>query len=209
VLNQFVIEHNSRDSGAGFITRRRSRYVSLVAVALAVAAALVGCSSPPPAAPAVDDSYGSLPTFLPSAGIKPDSVLTGTADRPALTIQGDAVRVQVPKGSMLVTVSGPEVPGQGLPYRGETTTCTWTVTITQATTPIPIAVADFTTLDQFGNVYHPQLVAGQPVPPSPVAPGQTVTFELRTVMAIGEGLMRLAPSGGPIVASWDFEVEND
>jgi hypothetical protein len=40
-------------------------------------------------------------------------------------------------------------------------------------------------------------------------PGQKVTFELRAVETVGEGLMRWSPYGHVIDASWDFEVEND
>lgn len=106
-------------------------------------------------------------------------------------------------------VSGPMVPGEGLPYQSRTTTCTWTVTLSGATKNVPISIPDFSTLDHLGAVYHVALVAGQPAPPAVLAPGRTVTFELRAVMPTGEGLMRWAPSGQQIVASWDFEVEND
>ena len=36
-----------------------------------------------------------------------------------------------------------------------------------------------------------------------------VSFELRAVESVGEGLMRWAPDGRNIVARWDFVVEND
>jgi hypothetical protein len=41
-----------------------------------------------------------------------------------------------------------------------------------------------------------------------VAPNQTGTFELRVVKTVGEVLTRWAPRQ-KIVATWDFEVEND
>ena len=69
--------------------------------------------------------------------------------------------------------------------------------------------AGFTSLDHLGKAYHPALVPGQPKPPATIKPGQTVTFELRVVMVVGEGLMRYAPDGTHIAASWDFVVEND
>ena len=50
---------------------------------------------------------------------------------------------------------------------------------------------------------------GQPKPPAALRPGQKVSFELRAVEAVGEGLMRWAPDGQHIVAKWDFVVEND
>ncbi len=161
------------------------------------------------AAPPADQSYGGLPSFLPKPSFTPDSVLTGTAARPALTTEGDGVRVGLPRASVLATVTGPEVPGEGLPFQTNATTCTWTVTLTAASAPVPIVIADFTTLDHEGRVYHPTVVPGSPVPPATVTPGHPVTFELRTVMEVGEGLLRWAPVDKKIVASWDFEVEND
>jgi len=111
--------------------------------------------------------------------------------------------------SVRATVSGPEVPGEGLPYQARATTCTWTVTLSGATKPLPIPVANFTALDPLGSVYQVALVRGRPEPPAVLAPGQGVTFELRAVMPTGEGLMRWAPAGRQIEASWDFVVEND
>jgi hypothetical protein len=165
--------------------------------------ALSGCSSGP------KHTYGSTPAFLPSSAITPDSVLTGTAARPALTSEGDSVRVQQAQGSVLATVLGPEVPGEGLPHVTPTTTCTWTVTMRSATGRVPLRVADFTALDHLGGLSHPGLVPGTAVPPSILTAGQTVSFELRAVMRTGEGLIRWAPGSSHVLASWDFTVEND
>jgi hypothetical protein len=200
-------------SGVGSFTRRRfGRRIAVGAVGLPVALALVaGCSSASSASARsrAADSYGSLPSFLPSTTIQPDSVLTGTVAHPALTTQGDSVLVQLAGGSLTASVAGPEVPGEGLPYQTPATTCTWTVTLSAATTKVPIDVADFTSIDHLGAVYHATLVPGQPAPPAQLQTGQSTTFKLRAVMPTGEGLMRWAPGGQQIVASWDFEVEND
>lgn len=166
-----------------------------------------GCSHSTPAPAA--ETYGGLPTFLPKASGTSDSVLTGTAARPALTIQGDSVKVNLPNASVLATVVGPQIPGAGLPHTTSTTTCTWTVTLTAATAVVPVTAAEFTVIDHLGAVYHPTLVPGQPVPSATVTRGQTVTFELRTIMTTGEGLMRWAPVNQQTVATWDFTVEND
>jgi hypothetical protein len=187
--------------GAGPRARRRTAFLGAGVALLLIA----GCSSSSKSAA----GYGTLPSFLPKASFQPDSVLTGTAAKPALTTEGDGVLVQTATGSMLMTVSGPEVPGEGLPYQTDATTCTWTITISGATATMPITVADFSTIDHLGVIYHPMLVAGQPVPPASIEPGQTVTFELRAVMAVGEGLMRWAPDSTKILASWDFVVETD
>jgi hypothetical protein len=169
--------------------------------------AVAGCSSSHH--PSSSDSYGSLPSFLPTSAIQPDSLLVGTAANPALTTEGDIVEVKTASGSVQAMVTGPEVPGEGLPYQAPATTCTWTVTLSAASAAIPLSVKQFSTLDHLGAVYHPAFVAGQPTPPAVVQPGQTTTFELRVVMPVGEGLMRWAPDGTHITAKWDFEVEND
>jgi hypothetical protein len=68
---------------------------------------------------------------------------------------------------------------------------------------------DFNTLDHGGQVGHPILVPDTPAPPAVLRAGQSVTFQIRESMAVGEGLMRYAPNGTNIEAKWDFEVEND
>jgi hypothetical protein len=189
-----------------------------VAATLAVAATsagLAGCGTSPhphlhPAA-ARATPLGSYPSFLPKDTLNQgtDTVLTGTAARPALTSQGDVVKVRTGHWSVLITVTGPQVPGEGLPFQASADTCTWTVTMSGATGPVPVKAADFTAIDNQGNVYKPALVKGQPRPPAELKPGQQVKFELRAVEATGEGLMRWAPDGTHIVAKWDFVVEND
>ena len=152
-----------------------------------------------------------FPSFLPAKTLRAsdDGVLTGTASKPALTVEGGAVEVKTPAWSVQVVVSGPVVPGEGLPYQPAGTTCTWTVTMSNATAPVPIALADFNSIDHLGRIYHLTFVQGQPVPPSTLTPARKISFELRSYEAVGEGLMRWAPIGQKIVAMWDYEVEND
>jgi len=114
-------------------------------------------------------------------------VLTGTAQRPALTSQGDGVQVKTAQWSVLVTVAGPEVPGEGLPYQAAATTCTWVVTMSAATAPVPISVADFTSIDVNNHVYRPALVPGQPKPPAVLRPGHC------------NGLAQGRPGGGRVI----------
>jgi hypothetical protein len=181
----------------------RGRF-GIAAGVLALATLLAGCGSSSSAA----RSYGALPSFLPTDAIAPDSILTGSAASPALTVEGDSVKVEVDDASAIALVTGPVVPGEGLPFQAAATTCTWTVTLSGATAKIPIAVSDFSALDHLGVVYQVTAVPGSAGPPADLGPGQTATFELRTVMPSGEGLMRWAPAGEQ-VAAWDFEVEND
>lgn len=179
-----------------------------VALLVLLALLLAGCGS---AASQNQNHYGGYPSFLPSSTLhyRNDIVLTGTARRPALTVEGDGVEVKTPRWSVLVTVSGPQVPGEGLPYQAQATTCTWVVTMSAATGAVPVSPADFTSIDDQNHVYRPAFVPGQPVPLAILRPGGTVRFELRAVEATGEGLMRWAPDGRNIVAKWDFVVEND
>jgi hypothetical protein len=198
--------------GAGPTSRRRLaiRRAALAVLLGSGVLTLAAChSGSAVGSPTSEPAYGSLPSFLPTSSIQPDGVLTGTAAHPALTTEGDVVEVRTTGYTVRATVSGPVVPGEGLPNPAAATTCTWTLTLSDATASVPIDLADFTTIDHLGMVYRVAPVAGQPAPPTVLGPGQTVTFELRAVMPTGEGLMRWAPGGKSIVASWDFEVEND
>ncbi len=187
------------------------RHLVPLALLLAAPLALAGCgtAAKPAATPAA--TFGGYPSYLPKDTLNyhSDTVLTGTAQRPALTNQGDGVEVKTSRWSVLATVSGPQVPGEGLPYQASSTTCTWVVTMSGATGPVPISTSDFTSIDGEDQVYRPVFVPGQPKPPTVLRPGQKVSFELRAVEAVGEGLMRWAPDGRNIVAKWDFVVEND
>ena len=185
---------------------------------LALAALLAACAPPaaPPAGqatatPAPKRGLVGYPAFLPPSTLHQvsDATLVGTVDQPALTSQGDAVQVVTQDWTALAVVSGPDVPGEGLPHQAPATTCTWTVKLTSATGRVPIVVSDFDTIDHKGNVYHPDLLPEQPAPPGVLEPGQTATFALRAGEPVGEGVMRWAPIGGHIVAKWDFVVEND
>lgn len=184
--------------------------------AILASLALAGCATTaePPASGttrhnAGSSKYGSLPGFLPRETFDTDQVLVGSAAKPALTTEGDAVSVGGGTAAARITVTGPEVPGEGLPYQSEATTCTWAVTIRTASLGLHVSTADFSAIDHLGMVYQPSLVPGQPSPPGVVAPHTTVTFELRAVMVVGEGLMVWSPDGKHPVAKWDFEVEID
>jgi len=202
----------ARQHSRARIVRARLVPVVILAALAALTAALTGCGSAASTSyPAADNHFGGYPTYLPSDTLNyhSDTVLTGTAQRPALTNEGDGVEVKTPRFSVLVTVTGPQVPGEGLPYQAGADTCTWVVTMSGATGPVPVSTADFTSIDDVGNVYRPYFVTGQPTPPPTLRPGQKISFELRVVEATGEGLMRWAPDGRNIVAKWDFVVEND
>lgn len=201
----------------GRLATRAGLWAVCGAALLVLPLALSGCSQ---AAPAPKNTYGSLPAYLKDIQSKADAAgsdatLTGTAEKPALTSEGDAVSVELPGGgSVLMTVTGPVVPGEGLPYQTASTTCTWTITLTKATRTVPILLTDMSTIDQLGTVYRLGPVPHEAAPPASIAPGETKTFEVRARMKVGEGLFRWAPGATAktnerILAEWDFQVEND
>lgn len=192
--------------GAG---RSRRRFGVVGAAGLLAALLLTGCTSAPAAHPADPDAYGTLPSFLPATTDRPNSMLVADVDHPAVTSEGDDVEVHLAAGAVRMMVAGPETPGQGLPVQPEDTTCTWTVTVSHATAPVRIRAADFNTLDHLGTIYTVAPVPGRPDIPATLQPGRSVTFELRTAMPTGEGVMRWSAGTGKVLANWDFVVEND
>ena len=188
--------------------RNRVRIAAVAAAVVAVIAA-GGCHSPAPA-PVPDQTYGGWPTFLPSPTRAANQTLTGSQASPALISQGGTVLAELPGGgTVLVTITGPEVPGQGLPEPPPTTTCTWTVVFSGGTVDVGLDLSEFAAQDSNGAVYRPQYIPDRPTPPATLPAGQSTSFELRTVMPTGEGAIQWAPDGKTPVATWDFIVEND
>jgi hypothetical protein len=138
-----------------------------------------------------------------------DRTVVGTLAHPALTVEGDYVEVKTPQFRALALMVGPDVPGEGLTVQTRYTTCTWTISLTHVVGNVPIAVSDFDSIDHTGTVVKPALVPGQPTLPSVLTTGRDLTFRIRSVMPVGEGLLRWAPDGNNIVAKWDYQVEND
>jgi hypothetical protein len=158
--------------------------------------------------------YGLIASHGPSLGyVAPqhsvDRTLVGTVAHPALTVEGDYVKAHALAFSVLAVVNGPVVPGEGLPYQASFTTCTWTISLSHVVGKVPIAVADFDSIDHRGVVFKPYLAPGQPKLPKVLLPGHSLSFQIRAVMPVGEGLMRWAPDGDHIIAKWDYQVEND
>jgi hypothetical protein len=164
------------------------------------ALALAGCGT-----------ASAYPSFLPKKTLDPhvDGILTGTMARPALQIEGLPVEVRTNAFRVRIMVSGPVVPGEGLPYQPQATTCTWTVTMKDANADVPVSVADFHSVDHLGSVFLMGLVPGEHEPPRVLHPGQTLTFQLRAYELVGEGMMQWAPDHKHVVAYWDYTVEND
>src|ERR1700722_19121046 len=151
------------------------------------------------------------PSYLPKKTLNPpvDETLIGTMAKPALQVEGLPVKVETNAFHVNVTVSGPVVPGEGLPDQPAATTCTWTVTMNDASSDVPISLADFHSVDHLGSVFLMGLVPGEHAPPRVLHPGQTITFQVRAYELVGEGMMQWAPDHKHVVAYWDYTVEND
>lgn len=153
----------------------------------------------------------TYPSYLPQKTLNPsvDQVLMGTMTKPALQIEGLPVDVTTKSFDARVIVSGPVVPGEGLPYQPDATTCTWTVTLKDDRGDVPLSVADFHSVDHLGAVFLMGLVPGEHFLPSELHSGQSITFQLRAYELVGEGMMQWAPDHKHVVAYWDYTVEND
>ena len=156
-------------------------------------------------------SLAHYPSFLPKKTLQPDvdASLVGTEAKPALQVEGLPVEARTKAFDVRITVSGPIVPGEGLPDQPDATTCTWTVTMNDATGDVPVSVADFHSVDHLGSVFLMGLVPGEHPPPPLLHPGQTLTFKLRAYELVGEGMMQWAPDHMHVVGDWDYTVEND
>jgi hypothetical protein len=151
------------------------------------------------------------PSFLPKKTLDPtiDATLIGTEAKPALQTEGLAIEAKTKAYHVDVTVSGPIVPGEGLPDQPAATTCTWTVTMKDASADVPVSIADFHSVDHVGSVFLMGLVPGEHAPPPVLHPGRTLTFQLRSYELVGEGMMQWAPDHKHVIGYWDYTVEND
>jgi hypothetical protein len=154
---------------------------------------------------------GHYPSFLPKNTLHPnvDAILTGTEARPALQTEGLPVEAKTRAFDVRITVSGPVVPGEGLPYQPAGTTCTWTVKMGHASADVPVSLADFHAVDHLGSVLLPALAPGERPLPRVLHRGQTLTFKLRAYELVGEGQMQWAPDHKHVVGYWDYSVEID
>ena len=135
--------------------------------------------------------------------------MVGTETRPALQVEGLPVDVRTKAFDVKITVSGPVVPGEGLPDQPAATTSTWTVTMKDATANVPVSLADFHSVDHLGSVFLMGLIPDEHTPPRVLHKGQTLTFKIRSYELVGEGMMQWAPDRKHVAAYWDYTVEND
>jgi hypothetical protein len=202
--------------GSGRATKLGPSRVALLGLLLTAAAVvLAGCSAAGPGTHVPSALPGktaaSYPSFLPKKTLQPavDATLVGTEDKPALQVEGLPIEAKTAAFQVNVMVAGPVVPGQGLPYQQPATTCTWTVTMKDASADVPVSLADFHAVDHLGHVSVPGLLPGESHPPSVLHPGQTLTFQMRAYELVGQGTMQWAPDHQHVVGNWDYTVEND
>ena len=83
-----------------------------------------GGSDPHYASALPGKTTASYPSFLPKKTLQPDvdAALVGTEAKPALQVEGLPVEVKTKAFDVEATVSGPIVPGEGLPNQQAATT---------------------------------------------------------------------------------------
>ena len=155
--------------------------------------------------------YGAIPADLRARQAPPkNQVLSATAARPAVAIQGNSVELHLAHGSALATAVGPEVPDRIQGSADIHTPATWDLTFADVHGTIPIAPSLFTITDEQGALLLPHVtVAGGGPLPGTVPAGRPFTLSLKTVVSVGDGKLRYAPSGPNYLAEWDFDVETD
>lgn len=186
--------------------RHRRRAALIAGLGLLLAASLGACGgSRSIAEPPL--GYRSLPSFLPTNS-PVDRVVTASRAHRQLAVQGVGVRVDLPSGQALATVTGPQVPPFTAPPP-EQVTATFTITVSRVSGTVPIRPADFTITDQLGRTFRPTLPVGARRPAPSVSTGHSLTFKLTAVMPTGEGRIYWSPTRNTPIVGWDFIVEND
>lgn len=157
-----------------------------------------------------EQTYGSLPSWLPTATVPVGRVVTASAAHPRLGIEGDTMAVDLPAGRVMVTVVGPSVPEEGRFPIPASTRCTFTVTMSGATAAVPITAGQWTATDERSLDHHVRAVSltGGPAPRAAAA-GSTVSFRLVADLPPGSGALSWAPVRAAQVGTWEFDVEID
>ncbi len=189
--------------------RTRSGLLSLLALVVATSALVVTvvwrfALHTSPTSPHY--TYGGLPSWLPKSSEATNRVLSASIAHPQLGIEGDVVRITLPTGSTVATMTGPQVPPFVTPPPPYTT-ATITLSFSHTTGVVALRARDFAILDGNGKRYAPRTFVGGDSSLS-LRDGAKVSVRLREYLAIGSGSIRWAPQGRP-VTTWDFTVEND
>ena len=186
-------------------TRRVLFWVVFVGLAAAMAWGIYGLTSTP--GRNIADPQSWLPKQQLDHPI--DQTVVGTLARPALTVEGDFVRVQTPTFSALAVATARWCPAKGCPSSRSSPPAHGRSRSATCAAPSRSAWPTSTPSTTCRMVYTPTLVPGQQPLPAALHTGQSLSFKIRSVMPVGEGLLRWAPDGDHIVAKWDYQVEND
>ena len=183
--------------------------LTVVVVAAALAGAVIyrvaGATSSH-AASSAHYTYGGLPSWLPHSTLPTNRVLAASASHPQMAIEGDVVKVALPTGNTVVTLTGPQVPpfvAPPPPY----TTATLTISFKDSSGLVPLRVGAFALIDGNGTIFHPTAFVGGATSVH-VPDHSALAVQIREYMAIGSGSIRWAPARHPVV-TWEFTVEND
>jgi len=155
--------------------------------------------------------YGQLPADLRSRQKPPaNQTLSASMAHPAVAIQGISVALHLPGGTALATAVGPDVPTRIQGSADLHTPATWDLTFDDVHGTIALSRTMFSITDEQGMLLWPRVtVAGGGPLPKTVPAGRPFTLQLKTVVSVGDGKLRYAPTGGGWLAEWDFDVETD
>lgn len=155
--------------------------------------------------------YGGIPPELRNRQAPPaNQVLSATASHPADAVQGVSVELHLPHGAALATAVGPDVPDRIQGSADLHTPATWDLTFADVHGTVPITPSLFTITDEQGAVLRPHVsVSGGGSLPKTLPTGHVLTLKLSTVVSVGDGKLRYAPTGRQWLAEWDFDVETD
>jgi hypothetical protein len=155
--------------------------------------------------------YGQVPANLRARQKAPaNQTLSASAARPADAIQGIAVKLHLRSGTALATAVGPDVPTRIQGSADLHTPATWNLTFDEVHGTIPLSRSMFSITDEQGMLLSPRVTAASGGPlPAAVPAGRPFTVQLQTVVSVGDGKLRYAPTGRAWLAEWDFDVETD
>lgn len=181
--------------------------ISMILIPLAVCLLLItGCTSPvADRSGGTASGIGDLPSFLPTP--TSNGVAHGSAASPAMSYPGSPVIVELATGHVTVEVAGPSLPPD-TKLNADQVVCTFTITLRDADTTVPLAASQFDVLDHNGGV-RPLASASTTTVPAQVDPHQTVTVTVYATLPSGEGLLRYHPTPSAVVAAWDYVAETD
>jgi hypothetical protein len=164
---------------------------------------ITGCSTIPDRSSGTTSGIGDLPSFLPTP--TSNGAVRGSVAAPAMSYPGSPVVVELATGHVTVDVAGPSLPPD-TKLNADQVVATFSITLRDADTTVPVAVSQFDVLDHNGGV-HP--LAGSATVPIQVGPHQKVTFAMSATLPSGEGLLRYHPTATAVVAAWDYVAETD